>query len=127
MDNRPLRVLIADDSERVRTAVSDLLEAVGGVEVVGVAADGAEAVALANDLRPDVVLMDVAMPVMNGIDATRRITSANPAVRVVVLTAVRGLEAEAREAGAAAQLLKDTTPAELVRCLRSATARRLGP
>jgi DNA-binding NarL/FixJ family response regulator len=124
MDNGLLRVLIADDSERIRTAVRDLLETAGDIQVVGLAADGAEAVALACDLRPDVVLMDVAMPVMDGIEATRRITSADPSVRVVVLTAVRGREAEAREAGAVAQLLKDATPAELVRCLRSAPAGR---
>jgi two-component system response regulator DesR len=116
-----VRVLVADDNERVRAAVRDLLEAVGGFEVVGVASDGAEAVALADDLRPDVVLMDVAMPVLNGIEATRRITSANPAARVVILTALRGREREAREAGADAQLLKDTSPEELVRCLRLTT------
>jgi DNA-binding NarL/FixJ family response regulator len=119
-----LRVLVADDSERVRVALSELLEAAGGFEVVGVAADGAEAVALADDLRPDVVLMDVAMPVLGGIEATRRITTTDPAARVVILTALRGREREAREAGAAAQLLKDASPAELVRCLRRATASR---
>jgi DNA-binding NarL/FixJ family response regulator len=121
MPSACVRVLLADDSERVRAAVRELLEAVGGFEVVGVAANGAEAVALAHALRPDVVLIDVAMPVLNGIEATRRITSANPAARVVILTALRGREREARDAGAAAQLLKDTPPVELVRFLRRTT------
>jgi DNA-binding NarL/FixJ family response regulator len=121
MPQAAVRVLLADDSERVRSAVRELLEAVGGFEIVGVAADGAEAIVLADALRPDVVLIDVAMPVLDGIEATRQITSANPAARVVILTALRGRERDARAAGAAAQLLKDTSPAELVRCLRRVT------
>jgi len=124
--SQPVRVLIADDSERVRAAVRSLLDAVGGVEVVGVAADGAEAGALAGDLRPEVVLMDIAMPVLDGIEATRRITSANPSVRVVILTALRDREREAYDAGAVAHVLKEATPDELVRRLRGLVGSRAG-
>jgi DNA-binding NarL/FixJ family response regulator len=117
-----IRVVVADDHERLRVAVSGLLSALEDFEVVGVAADGAEAVALTAALGPDVVLMDVSMPGVDGIEATRRILAASPATRIVILTAVRERRDEALRAGAAAHLLKDAPPAELVRCLRLAAA-----
>lgn len=90
--------------------------------MVGFAADGAHAVALAAELAPDVVVMDLSMPVMDGIEATRRILEANPGLKVVTLTAVRERQDEAYRAGAAAYLLKDAAPDELIRCVRTAAA-----
>jgi DNA-binding NarL/FixJ family response regulator len=117
-----IRVLVADDHDRLRVAVSGLLAALDDFEVVGLAADGAEAVALTAALGPDLVVMDVSMPVLDGIEATRRILVASPATRIVILTAVRDRRDEALRAGAAAHMLKDAAPAELVRCLRLTAA-----
>jgi len=115
-----IRVLIADDQALVRAGFAALLDASPGTTVVGEAADGAQAVRLAHELRPDVVLMDVRMPVEDGLSATRRITAALPDVRVVVLTTFSLDEYvfDALRAGASGFLLKDTDPAELVRAVR---------
>jgi len=111
----PLRVLVVDDQELVRAGFRMILER-GGLDVVGEAADGAEAVALAAALAPDVVLMDIRMPVLDGIEATRRIVAARPATRVVVLTTFDLDEyvLAAVRAGANGFLLKDLPPADLV-------------
>ena len=109
------RVLLVDDQELVRAGFRLILEA-AEVPVVGEAADGAEAVALAARLRPDVVLMDVRMPVMDGIEATRQIRRAGDAPRVLVLTTF-GLDEyvfDALRAGASGFLLKDTPRRQLV-------------
>ena len=115
-----IRVLIADDQALVRAGFAALLDATDGMTVVGEAADGAQAVLRAHELRPDVVLMDVRMPVEDGLSATRRITTALPDVRVVVLTTFSLDEYvfDALRAGASGFLLKDTEPAELVRAVR---------
>jgi DNA-binding NarL/FixJ family response regulator len=84
--SKPIRVLIADDHPAIRMALTAALEHVDDVEVVGAAQDGAEAVELANLLQPDVVVMDVLMPRMSGVEATRRILSGLPASRVVGLS-----------------------------------------
>jgi len=117
-------VLLADDQALIRAGFSALLNSDPDIDVVGEAADGAEAVTLATRLRPDVVLMDVQMPGVNGIEATRRIT-ADPeldAVRIVILTnyALDAYVFEALRAGACGFLLKDTDPAELLRSVRVA-------
>jgi DNA-binding NarL/FixJ family response regulator len=113
------RVLLVDDQELVRTGFRLILEA-AEVPVVGEAADGAEAVVLAAQLRPDVVLMDVRMPVMDGIEATRRIRAAGDgAPRVLVLTTF-GLDEyvfDALRAGASGFLLKDTPRRQLVEAI----------
>ena len=119
---KALRVLIADDHERVRSGMRRLLAALPDVEVVGLATDGAEAVALAREPRPEVVLMDAAMPGIGGIEATRRIVAADPSVRVVILTAFAGTERRAADAGAVAHLLKDSAPGEVVSVLRRVAA-----
>ncbi|MEJ2856791.1 MULTISPECIES: response regulator transcription factor [unclassified Saccharothrix] len=115
------RVLLADDHPVVREGLSAMLEA-ADVEVVGQAASGEEAVAQAQRLRPDVVLMDLRMPGMDGVEATKRITADVPGCRVVVLTTYE-TDADilrAVEAGAAGYLLKGTSRAELVAALDAA-------
>jgi len=113
------RVVIADDQALVRTGFRMIL-ASGGIDVVGEAADGAEAVAAARDLRPDLVLMDVRMPTMDGLEATRRVLAHSPDCRVVMLTTFdldRYVYA-ALAAGASGFLLKDVTPEHLVAAVR---------
>ncbi len=113
------RVLVVDDQELVRAGLRAILE-VSGIEVVGEAGTGAEAVAQASALRPDVVLMDVRMPVLDGIEATRQIRGAgDDAPRVLVLTTFDLDEYvfEALRAGASGFLLKDSPRAELVRAI----------
>ena len=121
-----MRVVVADDQALVRAGFAALLDAQEGIEVVGQANDGAQAVALAHELVPDVVLMDIRMPVVDGLEATRRIV-AEPAlerVRVVVLTTFELDEYvfEALRSGATGFLVKHTEPAELVRAVRVAAA-----
>lgn len=117
-----IRVLIADDQELVRAGFHALVDAQRDLEVVGEAADGRQAVELAAKLRPDVVLMDIRMPVLDGLAATREIASDDRLadVRIVILTTFELDEYvfEAVRAGAAGFLVKDTKPAELVEAVR---------
>ncbi len=116
-----VRLLIADDQELVRYGMRLVLEAEPGFDVVGEAEDGASAVRAAERTRPDVVLMDVRMPGVDGIEATRRITELLPATRVLVLTTydLDDYAFGALRAGASGFLLKDTRPAALVAAIRS--------
>jgi DNA-binding NarL/FixJ family response regulator len=121
-----IRVLIADDQDLVRLGLRTLLGSEDDLAVVGEAADGLRAVELAVELRPDVVLMDVRMPGIDGIEATRRI-AADPrtrATRVVVLTTFELDEYvfDALRLGASGFLIKDTKPAELLRAVRVVAA-----
>ncbi len=117
-----IRVLLADDQALVRAGFRALLDAQAEIEVVGEAADGEEAVALAAQLTPDVVLMDIRMPRRDGLDATRAIASdpALAAVHVVILTTFELDEYvfEAIRSGAAGFLVKDTRPADLIEAVR---------
>jgi len=117
------RVMVADDHRRFREALVALLE-LDGFEVVGQAVDGADAVALAKQVRPDVVVMDLSMPVLNGLDATRLVRDALPSTPVVVLTAFTGdeLERAALAAGATAYVVKDANLEELRAALAAAVA-----
>jgi DNA-binding NarL/FixJ family response regulator len=116
------RLLIADDHAVVRTGLEHLVATFDDVELVGAAADGEEAVRLCAERYPDVVLMDLEMPVLDGIEATRRIAEANPHIAVVVLTSFSDREQilRALDAGAIGYLLKDAEPAELVKAVRAA-------
>jgi DNA-binding NarL/FixJ family response regulator len=117
-----IRIVIADDHAVVRAGLAQLLGTFPDVELVGTAADGAEAVALSAERRPDVVLMDLEMPVLDGIAATARIRAAQPEVAVVVLTSFSDRERilRALDAGAAGYLLKDAEPDELGRAIHAA-------
>jgi two-component system, NarL family, response regulator LiaR len=112
--------MIADDHAIVRKGIRALLAESGGFEVVAEVGDGQEAVKSAEETRPDVILMDLLMPVMDGIEATRRITGRHPEARVLVLTsfAADNRVFPAIKAGAVGYLLKDSTPDELVRAIR---------
>jgi DNA-binding NarL/FixJ family response regulator len=126
----PIRVLLVDDQELFRAGVAVIVGAQDGMEVVGQAGDGHEAVRLVDDLRPDVVLMDLRMPELDGVEATRQIFApvraaarARP-VRVVVLTtfSLDDRAATAIRWGASGFLLKDTTPALLIDAIRTVHA-----
>jgi DNA-binding NarL/FixJ family response regulator len=117
-----IRVAVADDQALVRSGFAVLLRSAEGIDVVGEAANGREAVELARGVRPDVMLMDIRMPEMDGLEATRRITSddATAATRVLILTTFDLDEYvfEALRAGASGFLLKDTLPDELLAAVR---------
>ena len=117
-----IRILIAEDHDLVRAGIKLLLQALDGVEVVGEAGDGREAIALALSLEPDVILMDIMMPELNGLDAAARIVAANPRTRVVMLSMSAGEEAvlPALRAGAVGYLLKNVKPVELDLAIRAA-------
>jgi DNA-binding NarL/FixJ family response regulator len=113
-------VLIADDQALVRVGLRKILEAEPETEVVGEAGDGEDAIGEARRLRPDLVLMDIRMPVLDGIEATRRIVSEQPATRVLILTTF-GLDTyvyDALRAGASGFMLKDSPPEEIVAAVR---------
>jgi DNA-binding NarL/FixJ family response regulator len=123
-NNKAIRILIADDHEVVRRGLCAFLDLDSGLEVVGEAVNGAEAVHLAHRLRPDVVLMDLAMPELDGIAATELIHRELPNTNVVVLTTL--LEDEsivaAVRAGAVGYLLKDTSLPDLLQAIKAAVA-----
>ena len=120
-----IRILLADDQPLIRSGIRALLEAEDDIEVVGEAADGQQAVALAAEHRPDIALVDIQMPVLDGLGATRQIVADErlASVRVVILTNF-GLDEyifAALHAGASGFLLKDTQPEELLQALRVVT------
>jgi DNA-binding NarL/FixJ family response regulator len=117
----PIRVLVADDHALFRAGVRKLLQSFGGIEVVDEAADGLEALRLAGTHRPDVLLMDIGMPGLNGVEAAARLTREGTRPRVVILSMHTSEEQVLRaiRAGAAGYLLKDASPAELESAVRA--------
>ncbi|MFN8082208.1 MAG: response regulator transcription factor [Kineosporiaceae bacterium] len=117
-----IRVLVVDDQALVRAGFCALLEATDGVEVVGEAGDGEQAVELAEQLAPDVVLMDIRMPRLDGISATRRLSERAERPRVLILTTFDTDDNvfDALEAGAVGFLVKDTPPTQLLDAVRAA-------
>ena len=117
----PIRILLADDHEVVRDGVRALLEKQADMAVVGEAADGRQAAQLADDLDPDVIVMDVGMPNLNGIDATRRILSAHPQIGVVMLSMHQDESYVLRslKAGAKGYLLKESLRSDILEAIRA--------
>jgi NarL family two-component system response regulator LiaR len=119
-----ISVILADDHDLVREGTRGLLEAEPDIEVIGEASDGEEAVELAAKLHPNVVLMDIAMPKVNGIEATRRIKAYNPATAVLILTAYENDQyiLALLDAGAAGYLLKNVRGTDLINAIRAVRA-----
>jgi DNA-binding NarL/FixJ family response regulator len=117
-----IRVLLVDDHGLIRAGLVGLLETAADIEVIGEAADGQQAVDLALSSDPDVVLMDLSMPVLDGISATRQLVAARPEMRVVALTSFsdQARVDEMLEAGATGYLLKDSPPEDLLAAVRAA-------
>ncbi len=120
-EREPVRVMVADDHPVFRDGLASLLDPLDGIEVVARAADGAEAVAMAGEHHPDVVVMDVQMPELNGIEATRRIVAEHPGVGVLVLTMGEddGTVLSALRAGARGYLRKGAEQDEIVAAIRT--------
>ena len=119
-----IRVLLADDHRLVRAGLAGLLSTAADIEVVGEAADGQQAVELSLARTPDVILMDLSMPVLDGIEATRQILGHAPSTRVIALTSFADKDkvSDMLASGAVGYLLKDSEPAELLAAVRSASA-----
>jgi DNA-binding NarL/FixJ family response regulator len=120
----PIRVLLADDHTLIRAGLRMVVDSQPDLTVVGEANDGREAVAMAGKLKPDVVVMDIGMPSLNGIEASRQIRAALPDTQVVMLSmhSDEGYVLRALKAGAKAYLLKDSAEADLARAIRAAAA-----
>ena len=121
MSDRAIKILIADDHTIVRQGLKLILSAHADLQVVGEAANGREAVEMAEKLRPDIVLMDVAMPELNGIEATRKMMEANSRIRILVLSMHKEsvYVREILRAGARGYILKDAIDTELLSAVRS--------
>jgi Response regulator containing a CheY-like receiver domain and an HTH DNA-binding domain len=119
-----IRVLVVDDHPVVRRGIADLLDSAADIEVVGATGAGADAAPLSSSVHPDVVLMDIEMPNVDGVEATRRILEVEPTAVVVILTTFADHDriTRALDAGAAGYLLKDADPDEIIRGIRAAAA-----
>ncbi len=120
MAKKPIQLLLVDDHAMVRQGMKALLNEYEDIQVVGEAANGAKAIEMVEKLKPDVVLLDLAMPVMDGIEATKKIRAAHPHQHILVLTADPGDDKLilAIQAGAMGYLVKDTQPEELIQSIR---------
>jgi NarL family two-component system response regulator LiaR len=124
--SQPIRVMLVDDHAMVRTGLAAFLNAFDDLQLAGEAEDGAAAIQLCGEIQPDVVLMDMVMPDMDGVEVTRILCQKYPQVQVIALTSFkdRNLVKKALEAGAIAYLLKDVSADDLVRAIRAAHAGR---
>ncbi len=124
MTNQPIRVLIVDDHAMVRKGMIALMAAYDDIQVIGEAANGAKAVELAGQLQPDMILMDLSMPVMDGIEAIKQIIAQRPEQPIIVLTSYTGDDKlfPAIKAGALGYLVKDAQPEELIESIRNVYA-----
>ena len=122
----PIRILLADDHTMVRDGLRALLEPQSDFAIVAEAADGRECIRLAEEFSPDIVMMDIAMPAMNGIEATRRIVADNPSVGVVILSMHQdeSYVLQSLSAGAKGYLLKDSPREDIIEAIRSVAAGR---
>lgn len=120
-ENKKIRVLIADDHQVVREGLAAILNKRYDIEVFGFARDGIEAVSMARELKPDIVLMDISMPNMNGIEATHQIKKENPAIGVVILTMYEEEDYffDLVRAGAAGFLLKDAGSSQIIEAIKA--------
>ena len=120
-NHKTIKVLVCDDHQLFREGVKSVLKIEPEIEVVGEAGDGEQAVELAHRLHPDVILMDISMPVLKGFEATRRIKTARPSVHVLVLTVDddEDLVARCLEAGASGYILKDAPPLQLIYAIQT--------
>jgi len=118
---RPIRVLIADDHALFREGVHAILKSVPDVEIVGEAGTGQEALTLASDLKPDVILMDIQMPDLNGVEATERILNTQPDVGIIIVTMLEDDDSlfSAMRAGARGYVLKGADKAEMLKSIRA--------
>ena len=119
-----IKILLADDHQVVRMGLAAIIAAEADMLLIGEASDGAEAVSLAHELSPDVIIMDLLMPTKNGAEATSEILAANPSAKILVLTTFGESDEMmmAMDAGAAGALIKDTPRAELVAAIRNVVA-----
>jgi DNA-binding NarL/FixJ family response regulator len=117
-----IRVLIVDDHPLMRKGLADILEGIDDIQVVGAAEDGAAALALAHAVKPDIILMDISMPGMDGIEATEKLVEMGNSARVVMLTSYSEREkiTQALAAGAVSYLTKDSPPEAVIRAIRAA-------
>jgi NarL family two-component system response regulator LiaR len=124
--SQPIRVMLVDDHAMVRTGLAAFLNAFNDLQLAGEAADGAAAIQRCGEIQPDVVLMDMVLPDMDGVEVTRILCQKYPQVQVIALTSFkdRNLVKKALEAGAIAYLLKDVSADDLVRAIRAAHAGR---
>jgi DNA-binding NarL/FixJ family response regulator len=129
MSQAVIRVMIVDDHPVVRKGLASFLGHEPDIEVVGLADSGEQALEMAAELLPDIVLMDLSMPGMGGIEATRRLVETRPSTRVMMLTSFGGHErmVEALKSGAVGYVVKDTAPADLLNALRSIAATGKAP
>jgi len=125
--SEPIRILIVDDHQLVRQGLMAMLSVKPGIEVVGQAKDGVEAVELAHSLKPDIILLDLLMPRKNGIDATREIKAENPDACILIITSFAEDENvyQAIKAGALGFLLKDSSPQELMQAIHDVCKGRM--
>lgn len=124
---QPIRVLIADDHVVVREGLVALIDSLADIEVVGDASNGVEVIELAQTLQPDVILMDLVMPLKDGVSAAKEILQTHPHIRILVLTSFSddARVLQAIEAGARGYLLKDSSSKELIQAIRSVVAGNL--